>query len=426
MSSSKSRFLKAIPHDRVGLVQRILLALYIVALFLLIPLLPELNQLAEALLPPRLIPGTVTAFYLGVGLFVAGGCCCGRPPRRWWRLLALVTLTVLAVAGIWALRDAAPARALYLPAYGVLALLALPVYRRREPDAGAYWCAGLLASLVGTLTEVTRWLLLEGQFSFGAVALRAAGGWLMIGLVAWVLRPPAYAAASSPRSARLALRLAVVQLLLLGLCISTTAERLQGITARWPALAWLQRANQGMIEYGHRYHDPEIGFFYSRLSLPELAEQDRTRSFAVAAILDAYPFPDREAEFLAEYPPARDPFVYEVRHRIDRRDRYLFYANRLEDYEQEEWWVPFLTIAYQEHRILELLFPRTWNASGYTVSDRNLNRMRAYHDPATSFHNETDRHLVAPWRETHFWGMIVVGLTLCWLWYRHHQRASVS
>ncbi len=409
-----------------GWVYRSLLALYIIALFLVVPLMPIICALIDALLSPLIFPAFLSGAVLFFCLISLGWLWRWRREGRLAQSMMLIIFSGALAGWIWGLRDEPPTRMLYFPLYAILAGLAFLVYGRQVRDAGTYLAAALFTALVGTLNEVAHWVLLDSHFHFGDVGLRAAAGILILSAIGFGIRPVAYTSRPSPRSARIVFQLAVALLLLLGACVSNTVSRVHGYADRIPALAFLKAEEKVMIEYGHRHHDPEIGVFYSRFTRDELDHLDRTRSESVAAILDDYPFPDREAEFLAEYPPARDPFVYEVRHRIDRRDRYLFYANRLEDYEQEEWWVPFLTIAYQEHRILELLFPRTWNASGYTVSDRNLNRMRAYHDPAASFHNETDRHLVAPWRETHFWGMIVVGLTLCWLWYRHHQRVSVS
>ena len=87
------------------------------------------------------------------------------------------------------------------------------------------------------------------------------------------------------RSARAAWRLAALVLLLLLGCFSNTPAVWHPLYSSRPNLFVFDEA---MVQYGHRIHDPEVGWFKSRLTADQLRETDRARAEEAGEILQAH------------------------------------------------------------------------------------------------------------------------------------------
>jgi hypothetical protein len=120
--------------------------------------------------------------------------------------------------------------------------------------------------------------------------------------------------------------------------------------------------DEAMAEYGHRIHDPEVGWFKSRLAADELRQTDRARAEEAGEILRRMGSDDDYEDFLRRYSPMRDPFLHELRVRLFRRDRYqdLARENGDDPVKHRE----LISVSFSEQRLLENWYPHTLRAAG--------------------------------------------------------------
>lgn len=67
-----------------------------------------------------------------------------------------------------------------------------------------------------------------------------------------------------------------------------------------------------MSEFGHKFKDPEVGVFYSRLTPKKLEKIDKLRGNEYAQVLNKSAKMDY-GQFLREYNPFSNPFLHEFR-----------------------------------------------------------------------------------------------------------------
>lgn len=354
-------------------------------------LIPLVRPIQRALL--RVVePGWITvAVLLAVGLALTAAVARLRRRERAVRafdLAWLIAVAALAAWCAWALRRR-PEEAIHLLQFGVLAALLYRAMRPAAPDPAILAATVLLGSLVGTVDEIIQWIV-PGRFwdlrdvavNAGACALAAAALW-RLDPGPW--RPPAAS------SIRLALRLAVVLLLLLALCLANTPRRVAWYAERVPGLAPLARVDNAMAEYGFRHRLAGIGEMKSRLMLAELAEQDRARAAEVAAMLDRWP-DGRYERFLREYSGMADPFLYEARVHLFSRDhhrRRLAAATPGSAEAQEH-----ATMAFRQQLLLERVFGASLAHSSYQLDRHERQRLKGLDDPRRPFASKTASHLI--------------------------------
>jgi hypothetical protein len=244
-----------------------------------------------------------------------------------------------------------PEEAVHFVQYGVLGLLIHRALAFSITDPTIYGTAAAIGGSVGILDEVIQWLTPERYWdlrdiwlNFFGVALTMVG--LGLGIRPARIRPPITA-----KGLRWLSRSWAFALVLLGANLVNTPARF-----RW---AFIESQNDQMVEYGHRYEDPDIGVFQSRFPPEELERIDEQRQEEVAAILDRYATGESYQAFLAAYPAPVDPFVHEMRVHIFRRDHYA----RVSGEHAEPRSGRDAGIAIRENQILEKYFQRTLAAS---------------------------------------------------------------
>ncbi len=275
--------------------------------------------------------------------------------RRQWVVLGL--LTAISVWGTWYLRANAE-EAMHLPQYGVLSLLLYRAFSRRYRDRGAYACAALLGVSLGIFDEVIQWAVPRRFFEFRDVTINVLSVLLMQVALAAGLASHCRAVPAGLRSARTAWCLAALVLLLLLGCFSNTPTVWQPLRSHWPKLFVF---DEPMVQYGHAIHDPEIGWFKSRLTAQQLRETDQRRADEAGAILRRFGHDAWYGPLLARYSPIRDPFLHELRVHLFRRDRYLHLARVTHGAPAKR--KEFLGVAFTEQRLLEKWYPHSLRAS---------------------------------------------------------------
>jgi len=269
-----------------------------------------------------------------------------------------------ATASLWS----NPVEAMHFVQYGVLSLLLQRALAHRYPDASSFSTAALLGTLVGCVDEAVQWAVPSRYFGLRDILLNALACVLAQVGLAMGVRPANVARRFSPRGARAACRAALAIWACLVAFALNTPARVSAWAPLVPGLGYLATNESTMMEYGHRFEDPQIGVFRSRLSREELAREDAARASEVARLIDAHR--DSYGAFLVDVPPQRDAFAHELRVHLFRRDRYLeFHLAMAGDGEAEQLERRKLaTVVAREDRLVRRYFPRTFAASSYALA----------------------------------------------------------
>lgn len=334
---------------------------------------------------------------------------------RWWRhrsrfetrrLLWILAIASAALVVLWRLRVAAePA---HLAQYSLLGGLAYWALCAHLEDRGVHLAAAALTTIVGTLDEIVQWLLPNRYWDFADVGLNATAA-VLVQLLIWQgFRPAHVAAGVGPRSLRLTARLAAGEALLLLLCAANTPHRIDAYAASIPGLAYLGRGlDTRMTEYGHRYVDPEIGLFRSRLDPEQLARADRELGEEAGRILAGLAGKSWYNRLHLHHPPHRAPFVSEMGTHLFYRQRLLQRADEASDAEEK---ARLATIAYRENLILERYFPTALASSRTALAEADRQRLAALHLPAADFESEVSNWLVTALSEAQLRWTLLAGL----------------
>lgn len=291
------------------------------------------------------------------------------------QLVLLIALGVVFSAGTWLLR-ANPEEAMHFVQYGILSLLLYRAYKHRYGDRGAYVCAALLGAMLGTFDEIIQWIVPRRFFDFRDLAINAASGLLVQGALAGGLAPALMATRAGFRSARMAWRLAKYNLFIFFLIMSNTPEVWRPLYPYWPTLFVFHEA---MTEYGYLHEDPSIGTFRSRFPVERIRAMDQARAEEAGEILRQWGRDEDYEQFLGLYSIYTDPFLYEMRIRLFRRDRYWNDAREMRH--DPVAYAEKMTVAHGENRILETYYGHTLQAAGRRWTSEQAARAAAAASP---------------------------------------------
>lgn len=326
------------------------------------------------------------------------------PALRPGGLLWIAGVTAILLAWTYHLRHR-PEEAVHFLQYGVLAVLLFRALRPIVPDATVFFAGAIAGALVGTADEVIQWLTPGRFWDWRDVGINAGTG-ALVQLALWRALPPS-GVPPSVGSLRLVLRLAMAQLLLLGLCLANTPARV-AVWAPALGLPHLTSSVNPMAEYGHRHEVPGLGAFNSRLGLAELEAEDRARAAEVAAVLDdtrhSY------GRFLDTWPAAEDPFTYEARVHLFSRDHNLAEARQAGFAGAAARRAA--TVAWFENALLERHFGRTLAASSYPWGPEQRARVEAAREPGRRLVSAAGSHLITVASEGRLRALLVAALAL--------------
>jgi VanZ family protein len=279
-----------------------------------------------------------------------------RSPANYIWLTAVAGLYVYFTLKLWR----APEEAVHFLEYGLLGYFLFRALNLTIKDKSVYPTAFLIGALVGTFDELLQWVTPDRYWDFRDVALNAlAAGLFQIAL--WKgIKPRIISEKISPRSVRRVSILAAALVVILGFCASNTPQRVVRYVKRFPSLSFLLKA-EPMYEFTRKHEDPEIGVFYSRLTLEGLQNQDTGMSDEWARILREWKDKDYSL-FLSTYSPLIHPFLYEMRIHVFRRDRKLEQAGKAKKKKDRQ---ENLFIAWKENLILEKYFGLALEKSSY-------------------------------------------------------------
>jgi hypothetical protein len=297
-----------------------------------------------------------------------------------------------------------PEEAVHFLEYGLLGYLLFRALSLTIRDSSIYPTAFLIGALVGIGDEILQWVMPNRYWDFRDAGLNALAAGL-IQLAIWKgLRPGIIGRKPGPRSRRRISVLLAANILLLGLCASNTPQRVARYAERIPGLSFLIK-EEPMSEFTLKHRDPEIGVFYSRLTLEGLYKEDLDNSAHYGQILREWK--DRSyAEFLSQHHPLIHAFLYEMRVHLFRRDRRLQEGRRAGSIKARK---NALFVSYKENLILEKYFGRTlefstyrWEAGEKAAVAGLIDREKPYRSPVSAgpFHI----------KEPHLWAAILAVL----------------
>ncbi|MBU0678927.1 MAG: VanZ family protein [Verrucomicrobia bacterium] len=301
----------------------------------------------------------------------------------------------------------APEESMHFVEYGVLGLLMFRAMTHRSRDSLVYVSAALAGGLVGTLDETIQWLTPGRLWDYRDLWINFSAG-ALAQLALWRgIRPPYIHGPAERLSVLRITSLASVQLVVLGLSLSNTPARVEWYAERIPGLQFLKSNESVMAEYGYKHIDPEIGVFYSRLTIKDLMSQDSGRFREAADALNAYSREPQAKEFLKIYTAAGDPFLHEARVHIYRRDKYRRVAPRHVD--DPPLYTFHKNVAHRENQILEKHFRRTLESSVLWM-DREYAEDLATYETDEKYVSPVSKHLLTRWSETDYWTGIAIAL----------------
>ncbi|UCF94795.1 MAG: VanZ family protein [Desulfobacterales bacterium] len=299
-------------------------------------------------------------------------------------------LAVAAVFGGYTLKLGVeiPEEAIHFIQYGLLGILVYRALTHRLRDMGIYLAAAMICGIIGTLDEVVQWLIPGRYWGLNDIWINFLAAALVQIAIAEGLKPKIIGGRPNRANLRFLLRLAIAAGLLFGTSLLNTPARIAWYTARIPGLMFLAEHESVMLEYGYRYHDPDIGIFRSRIAPAALKQTDAERAQEAATILDRFQEGATYPAFLKLYTPVNDPFVHEARVHLYRRDVHFEQASQYEH--DPPRYAAHLSVAFRENRIMEKYFPNTlahsayvWSADQRALSGKHLLQEEEY-DSAVS------------------------------------------
>lgn len=314
-----------------------------------------------------------------------------------------------------------PEEAVHFIEYGVLSLFLFRGFAHACRTKVVYLDAVLLCAVLGTVDEILQWVMPGRFFDFRDIRFNAAAG-ILVQVAVWRGLRPSWIRPSWPLSDfRIPCRLAALELLLIGCCISNTPPRVEYYASRIPGLGFLSRNPSVMSEFGYRHVDPQIGTFFSRLTLEGLDKEDAAAPGQRARTLDTFFGRETYSDFLTRYGPGIDPFLHEARVHAHTRDVYVRAARDPEATETTKR--KRLTMAYRENLLLERYFGQTLAASRFAYPPESVARLASEQDPRARYVSAVSANVITRVSELGWW---LGTLVLLWGLGLLHGRARAA
>jgi len=291
--------------------------------------------------------------------------------------------------------------------YGFLGCLLFRAWRFSIPDGSVYWAAFFSGALVGIIDEIVQWITPDRYWDIPDVGMNA----LAVGLILFALwkgvRPKPSSAKIAPKSVRIVSILIAANLLLLGACMSNTPERTAAWAGRFPFLTPLEK-QEPMRETILKHENPEIGSFYSRLTVSRLKKTDKEQAAAYGKILIDWKDKSYD-EFLKNHTTLSFPFLHEMRVHLFRRDKRFEFGQQTDKLAAKK---DHLFIAYKENLILEKYFGETLLASGYAWPKEKTAVMESLIEKNAPYDSPVSKNVFYWLQEGRMWATIIVILVL--------------
>lgn len=323
-------------------------ALWSLLIFCTIPFARAFRDLVREHIGIEVFLYTTVAGILALGIFAYNNLRKRQLPRIAYTWLFGILAAFVGYA--YYLRDI-PEEAIHVLEYGILGVLVYRALVHRVQDVSVYLIATLVVGLIGVIDEYIQWVIPSRVFDLRDIRTNVLAGGLAQIAIAAGLRPTLVSGSPSRHSLGRVCYFVAFGLIVLALGYMNTPERVAWYGQRIAFLSFLLDSKSMMVEYGYRYHDPDIGVFRSRFSLAQLKENDRQRGKEVAKILDRYIRGEGYGPFQRIYTVPRDAYAHEAGVHLFRREYYFDRARSKERDRGERY-----NVALRENQILEKYF----------------------------------------------------------------------
>jgi glycopeptide antibiotics resistance protein len=305
-----------------------------------------------------------------------------------------------------------PEESVHFLEYGLLSYFAYSALTCHVKDITVFFSASLLVLFVGTLDEIIQWLVPGRFWDIRDVGFNFLGGVLLQIAVCMGFRPKSIAGPVKAKSIRILSAISAAVILLLGLCASNTPYRISLYTDKLPSFSYLRTNHAMMGDYGYKHRDSTIGIFYSRYSKEDLRKQDRLKRIHYSDILNSTDTLEY-GRFLWRYNPFTNPFLYEMRIHLYRRDRYmvLVEGGQRSGAALEK----NATIAFRENLILEKYFGETLRKSRYRWTFGENEFIGFHADTEGGYESPVSSDLFTLFSERQLWAFILGLLTVLFI-----------
>jgi len=380
----------------------LLVILCILAIFLIVPIARTIRNFVEANWNVSLFGYSVLFVVTGAFLFCLYFLRFRLKIRAFSHYLWLAAVALVYVFFTLKLWER-PEEAIHFLEYGLLGFLLFQALRHHIHDKGIYFIAFLIGALVGIFDESLQWMIPRRVWDFRDLGLNALSVGLLLVAIWKGIRPKLQDIRSQSGSTRIISYLLITYLILFGLCFSNTPDRVQSYTKVFPFLSFLQK-EEPMNELKFKHKDPEIGVFFSRLEIEELNKIDTERAEEYGQIFKDWT-KKKYQDFLNYFPGYSQPFLYEMRVHVFRRNKRFWEANKTEDEKTQK---ENLFIAYKENLILEKYFGNTLQKSPYQWPKRRIERIGREIDVTKFYKSPVSAASPVPFKEKTLWGMILL------------------
>lgn len=338
--------------------------------------------------------------------------------RQYFWLILILGTYIYFTLSLWD----APEEAVHFLYYGLLGYFLLRALRFHIRDKSIYFTVFFIGSLVGMVDEIIQWILPDRFWDIRDVGLNALACLLFL-IAVWAgIRPKMFSSKISESSVRITAIFFAVNLILFGLCFSNTPQRIQSYAKAIPFLSFLEK-EEAMSEFKHKHKDPDIGVFYSRLELEEIARIDREKAYGTAKVLEEWKTKSYR-EYLRTFPGHVHPFLYEIRVHIFRRDRMMERAGETDDLNLKK---ENIFIALMENRILEKYYGESLRLSSYAWSEEKKGRIAAKAGEDGFYRSPVSAGVFSGVKESTMWLVIfilIASLIGGKTWYFRKQRRT--
>lgn len=380
----------------------LLVAAVIVFIFTFVPLARSIQKFVSSTLGRVAFIFFVLGILAGTVIWLTGYLWTKLKIRKLRLYLFLLILTALYFGAVLNLRNE-PEEAVHFLEYGLLSGAFYRAFRHHLPDWGIHGASVLSGALVSLADELFQWALPNRVWDLRDVGLNIFSCFLVqLGLFLIVREMPSRKRSGlSIKSLRLMSWLLSINLLILGITFSLTPARLHQITGIFPGLSFLEKEESlgGLV---YRHQDPEIGVFYSRLTITQLQRVDALKAREYGQILMAWKnksYPD----FLKTFPASWHPFLYEMRVRLFRREQHLNQGLKASFLQEKR---KHYFIAYKENQILKKYFRHTLKLSSYTWDEKKEQQIKAVINPALPYRSPVGQKPLGTISEKQMWGFI--------------------
>jgi VanZ family protein len=263
-----------------------------------------------------------------------------------------------------------PEEAFHLLEYGLLAFLTYRALSHRIQDWTIYITSVILASCVGVADEFIQWLLPSRYWSYKDVGINSLAAAILVFAIWKGIKPKVINTQVQKISVKMLRWSATVLLILMGLCLSNTPAAVNKYTSPVTILSWLND-EENMSEFGYKYFDPEIGTFYSRMTLEELEQIDRKRGKTYGNLFVHDIRSDDEFQKLLDvYQPHTNAFLHEFLLHIHRRNKnFTDYSETSESNGEAS---ELLNTVFKENLLVAKYFGTTLRNSGFVWPESRI------------------------------------------------------